>query len=273
MEALIQSLCVHGRRLDRMCRDALAGIPGVDGIGLTPQPDGKRGAGLSLSYRGWSPSLHFAWTVAYEPLPGDLGDEDEVAEAMAGTFERVIHRQRLRARDADALGHASPLRNGMVDHLQIDRAIASIYLGSDDRRDLVEFVRSTVGAIHNGTTTRHAGGATLGRIGQMVGESVRPDDTTFRYVAPRVRIYRTGGASPSLFTGYHLRIHVDRLPETVLDALVGQPLSTLVKIHPDLDHRVIRRVENDGRPGASTVLIGLDQHLEPLSQYAEARGG
>lgn len=40
----------------------------------------------------------------------------------------------------------------------------------------------------------------------------------------------------------------------------------LVRIHEELDGRIIRMAENDERPDARTVLIGLDQHLEPLTR-------
>jgi len=268
-EALIGALCARSSRLDVHCRRALSDVPAVTCIELTPQPAAVRGQGLSLSFKGWSPSLHAAWTLAYEPFPDGVEDEDLATDAMIALFDQVIQRQRDRAADALALGHLEPLRNGMVEHLQMDVALAAIYTQGKEERDLVEFARSAVGALHC-STTKHAGGATLGRIGQMVGESRRPDGTTIRYVAPQVKIYRDRGLPPSVFTGHHLRLHTDRLPETVLTALVGRPLRALAEVHPMLDDRPIRRADNDERPSSRSILVGLDQHLDPISTLAAA---
>lgn len=263
-ERLIGTLCARSGRLDQWCRDAMD-IDGVKAIDLTPQPKLRPTPGLSLSFQGWSPSLHSAWIMTNLALPVGIDDETALIEVVKSAFADVARRQRRRAADAAALGHRSPLRNGMVGHLLMDEAISAI--ASEGGTDLVELVRSTIGAIHNGTQNTHGGGVEFGQVGQSVAEHAREGHPALRFAMPRARLRAPGSRrARAEHMGHRLRIYADHLPETLLAALVGQPLSSLANLHPLLDSRIIRRAENEGRAPRGTILIGLDQHLEPIEE-------
>lgn len=259
-----ERIVARGGRLHAACHDILNAIPGIESINLEWSPKTVAGPAISVSFSGWSPSLHRISVQAIQPLPQEDMDEEAIADQILVQLRDVFERQRRRAGDAARLGHGSPLPNGAISHLEIDRAM--IPLAQDYGTDLMGAMRNAVGTLHRNEQL-HRGGALLRQPGAMVGEVLR-DEGNLRFVAPSIKIRAAGSRRAAVHHGHLVAIYAEHLPETALSALIGRPIGNLVSLHPSLDDRPVRRAENRGTRERPMIELGIDQHLEPVHSIA-----
>lgn len=261
---MTEGVIARDGRLHTACRDILSAIPGIENIDMEWSPKATPGPMVSVSFQGWSPSLHRIWTQALARMPDDIEDEDGIVDHLLGCFNDVFERQRRRAEDAALIGYQKPLPNGCIDHLHIDEAMEP--LARDYGTDLRGAVHNAVGTLH-GSLQVHRGGTLLRHPTMMVGETLRPG-ACLRFVAPSIKIRVDGRRRAAVHHGHLVTLHTEHLPETTLAAAVGRPIGSLVALHPALDGRIVRKADNDGTAAKPTIVLGIDQHLKPLGALA-----
>lgn len=258
-----ETLVARQGRLFTTCRDALHAIAGVEYVDVRWAAKGRMAPSVTMSFKGWSPSLHGITVEATEAMPQGIEDEDALTGHFLERFAPVIERQRMRARDAKALGASAPLPNGQVDHLMIDSAMPPI--AREHGTDMMGTIRNTIGTLHSRNDTHH-GGQLIRRPGMIIGESHQAD-RTLRYVAPSIKMRIDRRRRGVVHTGPWVLVTTDHLPETTLAAAIGRRIGDVVSIHPSLDERIIRQAENRRSP-EQQIALGIDQHLEPVAAIA-----
>lgn len=239
-------------------RSALTEISGLEDVSVEKSADQGPAATISLTFRGYSPSLHGTWIRAVEPI------QDEEGEGIATfvtRFTSVIERQRRRAADAKALGHGKPLPKNAIGHLQIDTAVPPLAL--ENGTDLVGMVVNLIGTLHRHDRL-HKGGGMMSRAGMAIGEIPRGDEV-WRYVAPTTRIHVGDHKKAASLHGHQLRVAGATMPDTILNAMVGRTVGDLVRLHPAIDGRIVRSARNEGSRSSACIALGIDQHLDRLA--------
>lgn len=255
-------------RLFRSCQSALE-MDGVDTVDMEWSPNAARGPTVSVSFKGWSPTLHETWVqVLGEPFTG-VEDEDTAIDRLLLGYQDAFARQRRRCEDAARLGRSTPFPKKDVDHLWVDEAMAP--LARTSGTDLHGSIRDVIGRVHR-LENVHRGGA-LHQLsafaGAVTGESKKAD-TMLRYACPSIKMRTAAGRTGVVHSGHMLTIQADRLPQTLLMALVGRPLRDLAEIHPKLNDRTIRLAENENMGKKTIIRVGIDQHLQTVPNAISA---
>lgn len=205
-------------------------IEGVTGLRLTASPDTPTTEIVSLSFNGWSPSLHAVQIRAHV----EVGNGD--VEAAVERFQPIATLQESRWRHAYGMSRRTepfskdPLRK--VEHLEVDAAVAA--LAHDMGMHLRPTLRDRLGDLHQ--FRMHPGGAEHWNDTSCVMEM-----GDHRIALTRIVMTDRGGAT---FDGRTLVLPSEPLPETVLGELTGRAVSDVSAIHPLIDGRTIVSARN-----------------------------
>lgn len=238
--------------------DALRDVEGMASpqVTLHKTYDRTNRCALKLQADGWSPSLHLLRMTQVVMLPA-LGEPMDPALDQMAT---IVCRLAKRADEARDMGHRKPLpipENPAVDHLSVDSSLAEM-VGAKGI-SVHGSARNVVKGLHRGTAEqqfwRH-----ISNTDQSIVERdpEPPVTTTVRDVGWRFVPGEFGRDLPS-YNGLVLSLNAGALPETVMNAIVGRRLDDLIKVHPALDHRVVRLIHADDLGGADTLYtIGFE---------------
>lgn len=250
-----ERIVARGGRLRTSCENILEGIPAIERIDMEWSPNAAMGPVASVSFKGWSPSLHSTWIQAICRIPDGVDDEDRLADILLDGFRPAFRRQARRAADAALLGHALPLPNGITEHLLIDEAMVA--LAGETGMDLAQAIRIGIGGLH-GSSRLHRGGTRQRMPGMQIGEA-EGDGAVLRYAAPDVRITVRGRYKAAMHRGDRIDARSGPLPETALTAAIGRTVGDVAYVHPILNGRRIVRAEN-GFDGMERI---VSLHIEP----------
>ncbi len=242
-------------------RDALSGIPHIHRIhlGCTSY---TRMFTVNFSFDGWSPTLHKIRIRRRESLHLRQEAIDEALEYFTRAFGEMAALQRQRALDAGHLGYDRPLPTSEIGHLDIDRALPVLREDGSaaTRSAILEAVRRA-----HADTNDYAGGNSLKASGVLLGDSLSEDgDRWLRICAPNVKLRAPDGSFRATLRAFELELDADHRPEDALGDFEGRPLRDLLRIHPLLDDRIVRKVSNrtwKNRPG---LIIKLDMQVDPI---------
>ena len=298
--------------LEAAIRDLFAGIDHVN-VERVHWTQAKRGAhpvaitdesySIVARVKGWSPSLHRA-TIDYEAdlaalaesLPTKVARQRALADMQLGdalgvaTLVTLAHEgfpfdakeQRERADHAARLGIHRPKamakpgsvsdgRRIAVGHLMVDRSAADVLrteCGGDDADPCPRrTIEHAVAAVHHGAAAfdveTHVYGSVVDRVylhshlhGPMVDLGIEIG----------------GGAR---ITGDVLIVD-QQLPDTILGACAGRPLSDLVEARPEFDGRTIESVRtwvDSTRIKLVPDLVRVDEAFPPRSARRTRRRG
>lgn len=261
---MTDNLHLQAEELRLQCETLLQNIAGVENLDIKRHEnlfDRDGTPEFSVSFTGWSPSLHRISIRVREHASDEASKEKTFVRLMA-KCRTTIERQGRRAEAAAKLGYHHNLPNGRVEHLQIDEAMIAI--ARDGGTDLMGSVRNAIGKLHDRMAIDH-GGRVLSRVDMMVVECGEQD--RLRCVAPTIKIRRDGQVV-GRHSGPWIRINANHLPETTLTALIGRPVKDLVHLHGALDDRIIQRAENRSVGKDKEIVLGIDLHLQPISTLA-----
>ena len=236
----------------------LSKIFGVEGVDVI-----RNGNTAKISFFGWSPTLHrihVGTTV------------DAVTGATDEFLFRLHHNmsaQRRRAEEGGRLGFLGPLTDhAVINHLHTDRSLAEMHRSDPTLPPLFQELTKACAALHRVSTYRGtpAFGTRHGSLWETTdgGETVRLIGSRVRFTPDGVRTGPPPGQEiQATFDGIVVEIPTDPLPETMLKTLVGRRVGDLVRLHPEIDERVIRQVVNSDEK--QRVIVGVEPDAVKVS--------
>lgn len=251
---------------------AFGGISGVQVLGIYVLEDDVWTKRLSVSINGWSPSLHLV-EIGYVADVALNKDGTVIRDDAVKAFAEAVGEQTRRAARGLALGRALPLPAGEnpvtgaagphVDHLLVDRALP--VLADLDNDDFETSLINGVMDLHTQIQVPSNGGPHL--ADEITSVTEEGDRMTVRRLVP----IDTLPGIPCTFDGEILLVGGGReVPETVMPALPGRPLRTLITIHPQLDDRLILEV---GTGDAGDMALRLEPDLVPVCEALRGQAG
>jgi hypothetical protein len=219
--------------VDALLREINAAQASIPGMGRATTGFDTLKTGLTrLQFKGWSPSLH---AVGIQVKVDERTADDLIRTTEA--VRRVVAIQRSRAERSRRRGRRTPYavnNRPHLAHLHVDRALA--ILTELSQYSLKATLRSRLEDMHRFTS--YDGGANHITDKTAVHEMDHEGGTISMTMTEIV--VRDG----VVFDGSSLVVEHDRLPATVISALVGRPLGDLVEIHPVIDGRIIQAAHN-----------------------------
>jgi hypothetical protein len=257
-----------GTAMADILRRALRDIPGVSGVSVvakggmaTSRQADPYAPRISIGMETWSPTLH---RIGMKLAVTEIEEACELDERMA-----------RRAADAAALGIERPLDVDMarIDHLHADASLVAL------SPDASASARHAVSLLHARETRGVRHGADVLAGDRFMREIDRPGLPALREVGWTIDLGSTPDG-PS-FDGRMLTFVVRRarapvgddldartspmLPTTTLIGLPGRQLRSLVEVHPALDDRVVRRIEDfASTPGTRVYEVEFEPMPVPL---------
>lgn len=230
---------------------------------------------VRFTFKGWSPSLHairYSITTKVEEKPG----HPDYPSAVAVSTDEVLKKQIARQRAAMEYGLAFPLpvgadassrekhhREETIEkrHLTVETSliVMSLLSGVDISKEIDE----DLGIIHhieqkedsdyvsNNTTF-----ALICGLGHLVGTQV------YHEINPRISVDSDG---------LSLDIRGQVAPETILTQMPGRRLGELIKIHPELDRRIVLTADGGGLENRDRMRIRLVPEVVPFTRLEEIR--
>lgn len=246
--------------LRRQITTALNGIHGVSRmhvtfrglLGRTPRP------ALVIAMEGWSPSLHRLSMSHLQPL-GIASDAVQSVRPVLNDLATVIGRLAARADAAAALGFPKPLDptgETEVDHLHMDSSLAE--LASAPGRSRHGGARGAVRRLHGGRNGACACWSHVSDNDHSIVERIAGPGV-IRDVGWRAHDGGLGDGLPS-YDGKVLSLKAEPMPDLIMAALPGRRLDDMVRVHPALDHRVIRSIHVDDLGGDDRLYSMTFEH-------------
>lgn len=146
-----------------------------------------------------------------------------------------------------------------VEHLEVDKAF--IELTSKNPVSAKQRVINVINSIHRKTNSDRKKFTTGS---DYICENIT--DKSTRYVSSEVTV-REDGKKPWKFQGHYIKFKTAPLPETVISSAVGHKIGELVDLHPSVNSRIIRKLENT----PSGITISTDMDLVPMPETSSRK--
>ena len=251
--------------VQEVLKERLAGIPNV----VLPSAfvtGNEQFAKLTLSFLGWSPSLHAIKIervvhIKLVDSQGSLREQEDLIQECLQGMDEVEAIQRERAEAAQLLGADGPLNLREISHLQADRAWPTLKAasGGDPQRAYTEALRRA----HTESTT---GGRNMRCSGVHVIEGLDKDtDSIVRAVLPHLRFKDSAGKRAVTWRGFDLEVHSPPPAETILAAMPGRRLGDFISLNPALNERQIEGV-HDARKTKPSFIVRTTLQTDPVGE-------
>ena len=260
-EMMAMSSKTMGERADHLDDGATAilrDIPGLSNIVVT-----VHSSMMAVGLIGWSPTLH-----RLDLFERSGRNHTNDLPGMARWFQGVAHCLELRARDASRLGIRKPLdpAESRVDHLFVDASLAAMTRARGV--DVAARAGLMVQAAHMGCLTGHSFDGRLQGDDARLAEHHAP---SLREVGWKTRL-GADDESP-VYDGWQLTFRGDPIPETMLAALGGRRVDTLISTGTPLDERMIQTVLSVEVDGVMHYAVRPVPDLVPLQDVVSCRTG
>lgn len=206
--------------------------------------------------------------------------EGVAAGVLIHRFAPLIVSQNARAAEGMRIcGRIDPFQSQTafgtdVQHLHVDRALVEMCRNTS--RIAWDRATHAVSTICTAVSALYDGGPRVATSSGFLEETPRADGgLALRTVGFPVLLHHDGSINPPVgvqkpsFDGAELVLPDAQLPDTVLSAIVGRPLGDLVRVHEEIDERIVTAAT---RGADGVARLALDPDLVPVFSLEQPIG-